>query len=500
MTRPGTLKTPPDAGSIQPRMSFRSRRSIEGLGFSRKRQRSMGTRFAGSRMSDERRRRRLAVETDLQPAVASSLPRAKRSASVQSAMEEFQNETQPTEFPFRKLISPRIWKHWAIGCLGLIVAVVILATGFLAADGQVVLAPGLTKPFAFQTPRMATFYSSVLLLLAGQLAFLIWWVRSCSLTDFAGRYSIWMWTAIVWCIFGASVATDAHLAWSETAIWCWNINVWNRETLCWLFPALVIGNNLFWSLQRDMKFCRSSVLLLWFSAVCLVISASLTVLYTEFENSNWHRGVALSAAMIGHLSLFLSMLFHARFVIHESAEPPPIRTSWLFRVLKRIGQIRIGRLRRAQVLELAGETRKQVASKSARSKGKESASNPSESTEVKRKTKAAKTTAKRRTPKVTLRTDSGAEDDHTDSNVDDQDAARRRPGKAASRRRASSASADSGSRKASKSQATVSDDSEATQDIRIDAMSEMPDLKGMSKKQRRQVRKQWREQQRAAGH
>ncbi len=458
----------------------------------------MATRFAGSRMLDERRRRRLAVETDLAPVSAPRTPKRKQSAAHRPNGDESHAEALPTEFPFRKLISPSLWKHWAIGFVGLLFAFGILSTGFLTADGHVLLAPGLTKPFAFQSPRMATFYSSLLLMLSGQLALLIWWVRSCSLTDFAGRYSIWMWAAIVWCVFGGSVATDAHLALSEAAVWCWDIDVWNRETLCWLFPALIIGNNLFWALQRDMRYCRTSISFLWISAIFLLAAGSLTVLYTGFENSSWHSGVALSAGMFGHLSLFLAMLFHTRFVIHDSAEPPPIQTSLLVRLFKRIGQLRALRLSRNRMASVEADgqqsTRAKPARKGKKSKAEAAATPKSQPSVGKAPKKKSRQKHKAAEAEVSQRDDSGG--NGTETVAGRQAVSKNAKPDAPSPQ--PSAQDDCEAQQPTTQQRKADRESEPTQEIRLDS-SEGPDLRGLSKKQRRLARKKWREQQRAEG-
>jgi len=254
------------------------------------------------------------------------------------------------QFPLRKVISPKLWKHWGLWLFGLLVGAGILYGGLCVSRQGNQLGPGFVRLFDLSSSPIIRCYSSFLLVLSGQLALLIGWARSRSLHDFAGRYRLWVWAAGAWFGFAFCVASGAHLAWTETAMWLWNadlqswnINLQNREALCWLLPATVLGICLLWTLHRDMRICRSSVVMLWLAAgLCLAAGV------LELEAVLWRNPLAQPAlAMGGHLCLLTSMLLHARFVIHVSAEPPELRRFRLPFRLPRIGlpRIRIPRIR-----------------------------------------------------------------------------------------------------------------------------------------------------------
>ena len=167
-------------------------------------------------------------------------------------------------------------------------------------------------------------YGSLSLFFAGQLALLIWWVRSQSRTDFSGRFRIWAWGSAFCFVFALTVALDLHHVWSATLLWFCKIDFWQKETLCWLAPTVGSATALMWEIKSDMRGCRISLGLFWLALFSWSISAALTLGLGDIGQLGIDRVLAATgAAMLGHFSVFASMLFHARYVAYVSAESPP---------------------------------------------------------------------------------------------------------------------------------------------------------------------------------
>lgn len=278
----------------------------------------MSANFAGSRSVDERRRRRLAADSDESraPETATSRPVAKdagKAAALRSA----------SRFPLRKLISPRLWKLWGVAMLGLAVGVAVVWASVHYANYADVMGPGFARMFNPGSGRAMDCCLGLTFLLTGQLALLIWWVRSRSPEDFAGSYRTWTWMAAGSFLAAFSALTDGHIAASETVLWMAPLEFANAPLISWMGPAFLCGVVIVWGVRRDMRGCKSSVALLWISAASWA-SAAVVALREPLPalSAEWNVGLAPALVMFASLCLFTSLLLHARHVIYETADPP----------------------------------------------------------------------------------------------------------------------------------------------------------------------------------
>jgi hypothetical protein len=283
----------------------------------------MEARFAGSQRLGDRRRRRLAVETEdgIDPALTvGELPAADGSGRmVHSAAPEATRE--PIALPLERLIPVQWWKY-ALGALaGLLVGGAILTASWYEALGARLVGPGVTRLFALPGAPAAAWFSGLLLNLSAQLALIIWWGRSRSLKDFDGRYRLWTRTAGAWLLLSFCAVTGAHRAWNETVLRLVPAGVLPVESLPWLVPAAIVGLGILVALNREMSGCRASRVLMLCAALCYVASGSLH-LPLRIPIASRVRELALAgAAMLGHLCVFLSMWLHARHVLHCTPDP-----------------------------------------------------------------------------------------------------------------------------------------------------------------------------------
>lgn len=347
-----------------------------------------------------------------------------------------------SDLPVRKLISPKLWKHLLLGCLGVGLAAAILWGGYVASSVEHAYGPGFTSFFDLSTARAVSYYNAAMLTLAGQLCLLIWWVRSQSWKDFAGRYRVWFWSAAA-CFGSAFVAlTDAHLAWSQTVLWFSDVQVWNKEVLSWLVPIGAPAAVFYLLLQRDTRDCRVSVSLLRLSGLAMLGAALWALDFRPPEHEVLAQYpvpdelVAAGLPMLGCFSLMFGLLLHARYVIFESAEPPRARASrW-----------------------------KSIFRKESKSNGATDGSTAdAEAKSSKRKTRAKKKTASKKSSKKSSAAKSSNANDDLEVSANEQQPAT------------------------------------ATEPDRqhwIDGPINPAKLKGLSKRERRRVRKQWRDEQR----
>jgi hypothetical protein len=292
----------------------------------------MTARFAGSRSLDERRRRWLATnETDQLPDLASQKP------SQTSEEESPSREVQLGQFPIRKVISPKAWKiAGVIVLVGLFGFLIVLAGAAGWPDAES-LGPGCHRLIDSRGGSLARLFQAGLLMLSGQLALLIWWGRSQSLRDFDGQYRIWLWAAVILVFAGWGLVGDWHWAWSDTICWLWSARFPQREVVCWALPSVVLAGLLGRKLSADIRPCKCSFFLLWLAGLAF---AAACVFRLGIDRTGWPSATkqlaGASLRMLACVGIFASLLTHARYVIHISAEPPELRPSvWskLFRVI-----------------------------------------------------------------------------------------------------------------------------------------------------------------------
>ena len=180
---------------------------------------------------------------------------------------------------------------------------------------------GLKNILGIRSGRLVNFFSTIMLLWAGQLALLIYWFRRKSRNDFHGRYRMWLWVGVTLQFFLAVVATEAHLPFSAYMQRMWPLALPRYELLSWLIPTATLGLALFQILGKEMRHCRCSQVLLWIAAVAGLVSA-VSLFGGSLLPERLRDLIQVGSATMAHMALATSLLMHARYVIHVSNEAP----------------------------------------------------------------------------------------------------------------------------------------------------------------------------------
>jgi hypothetical protein len=275
----------------------------------------MSIRFAGSRCVDERRRRRLAQEADGQE--LPELLAARKAAALRAARGEDGHQRRGSS-PADTLISPRLWKHALVGLTAVLSGLAVLLIGDRADQAK----SGMESILGLAQGKLSTFFSTVMLLAAGQLAFITLWYRSRSRKDFNGSYKLWFWTAASWLVMCALHACGAHWSLADAVLAGRPMAIWNGRLIVWMIPTAIAVASLYVLLRREMRDCRESLWTLRLACGVALVNASV-LLFGQFglESRVQHLADA-GLAMAWHGLLAFSMLLHARHAIHVSNEPP----------------------------------------------------------------------------------------------------------------------------------------------------------------------------------
>ncbi len=265
-----------------------------------------------SQSSTDGRRRRLLHSQDTEELLAEFEALAPGSAAAAVSQVTV---AVPDRQLLTRLVSSQLWKH------GILVFCIVLL-GVAAIWGEVCQPDTLRELADSRQPRVSKGLAGAFLIVSGQLALLIAWIRSGSSVDFSGRYRCWKWLA--GCLMSIGVL--------------WVTNFQNSlPQLARLFIEPVIGGVgaarhtlvvvplaalSVWVLSRvvpDMGRCR------WTQAMfCLGVLTALGRLLLSYGNSIGEvtdavlDGVLLAATGL----LVCSLMLHARFVLYVSKDPP----------------------------------------------------------------------------------------------------------------------------------------------------------------------------------
>jgi hypothetical protein len=296
----------------------------------------MGARFAGSQRLGDRRRRRLAVETDeLATAVGwnEPLPAPARATRKAESAHTEQPATVRDDRSFglaaAKVVPQEWWKYVAAALASVATTAGILIAGWRASELAMALGSGVEGLFAFPAAPVAKWFSSLLLTIAGQLALFTWWARSRSEKDFDGRYWLWIRATGVWLTLGGCVSTDAHRALCETLRYIWPEISGRPLVLGWLVPVWVVGVAIMIPLAREMRGCRWSRSLLLLGAGFYLAAAGLHAALETLVPPSIRQLLLEASLLAGHQCVFFSMWLHARHVLHCTVDPAiRSKSSW----------------------------------------------------------------------------------------------------------------------------------------------------------------------------
>ncbi|WP_299468062.1 hypothetical protein [uncultured Gimesia sp.] len=424
----------------------------------------MSTGFAGSRSMDERRRRRLASES------SESLDDSNEDSTSQTISRT--NRFKAGQYPLRTIIFPKRWK------LALYYLPVFLCfSGLIAADfyRSEFCTPdsALSGYLSLKQSPLPLYLTGCLLFVSGQISLLIASLRTQSLHDFSGRYRLWKWVAGGLFLFALCTTTKLHHVWATTVIEL-RLFDWGPHTplLAWLVPGLALGLSVSLMTYLEMRGDRAGLNFTIIAVAAYV--ANLTFMFTgnliPWEAQHYLIGAGL--LYFAHWSLFTSLLFHTHHLLYRSVDLPE-------KVPSRLKQHAAKYLHRRRIKKKARRVAKAIIQKErlavrlAQQQAKETAVIAADAA---KKSKIVKAAAERSTPPAKSPVVETAET---------------RPAKSSEPVAVNkSAPAQPAPEQPSKVEKKT---------IRVDSAHDPELLKGLSKRERKKLQKQWRDEERLSG-
>ena len=274
----------------------------------------MSTGFAGSRSMDERRRRRLASES------MESLDDSNDDSASQTIART--HRFAAGQFPLRTLIFPRRWKLCfyylpVLLCFAGLIAADFYRPEFATPDSAIF------KYFSLEHSPLSRYLSGGLLFVSGQLALLIAALRTQSLHDFSGRYRLWKWVAAGLFLFALCTTTQLHQVWASTVIEQ-RLFDWGSQTqlLAWLIPALLFGLTVSLMTYLEMRGDRAGLNFTIMAAAAYVVNLTFMLTENLIPWEAHHHLISAGILFFAHWCLFTSLLLHVHHLLYQSIDLP----------------------------------------------------------------------------------------------------------------------------------------------------------------------------------
>ncbi|MBI1347985.1 hypothetical protein GC163_17050 [bacterium] len=185
----------------------------------------------------------------------------------------------------------------------------------------------LTTIVVGPNPRLMQYVDVMLWLLAAEFAGLIGWYRSHSQLDFWGRYRTWGWVAITFAGAGFLSLTRLHEIVAVEYLANSPYLSWRRETLAWIAPMAIMGALTAWLIDRDIRRCVSSLVIFRLAVVAWCVVAAGYLWAPELSCEAWYPLGLLGSRLLAAGLLVTALWRQACFVAYVCPDPPEKSTS-----------------------------------------------------------------------------------------------------------------------------------------------------------------------------
>ncbi len=218
------------------------------------------------------------------------------------------------------------WFSVAFGCVAGLEAL-------YAGMPQIASATGQRRIAAFDLAAqgsLATWFSSLLLLLATLAAILVYTIRRHKNDDYHGRYRIWIWAAFCWTLLSVDEVSNLHEAVRDLMVRFCGTPLLGDGSIWWLILGLFLFGSVGLRLLVNMRYCRASCAVLVLASLCYALAACCHFGLVVAGDGARQVMIAAGAKMAGHLLLLLAIALHGRHVILDaqgliSQRPPRLK-------------------------------------------------------------------------------------------------------------------------------------------------------------------------------
>ena len=279
----------------------------------------MNSGFAGSAPHDDRRRRRLLSKQSEDGVDCGS-------ALVLSR--EISETTRNHRYPLKRLLHYKVWRLWLIATSLTGILAGVLYCSWIVENNEE--HPALELLFAVQGGRLYPVMYAGLLLMAGQMSWLIGWARSRSPVDFSGRFRVWSPIGLFYSGLSLGIVLQADEILNQSIEHAgiempWTVAEWN-----WMIPVGGLSLLVLWITHGEMRTSRIARVHLWLGVLCLTVGLSVPYLAEINLPAIAQLGLKLGGLML----ICQSLLWFGRQVLYVSSDPAKQQPSRTWKVLK----------------------------------------------------------------------------------------------------------------------------------------------------------------------
>jgi hypothetical protein len=278
----------------------------------------MSIQFAGSKSADDRRRRRLVVNADDAGADGTTGAEGLPGSGVSSELVK-----SAAAAPWVPVSEFRLWTY------AVLIGLVISGAAFALATPMSVrpeLAPLTKHLLEGDRPALAVLIQTTVCFLCAQLSLLIGWYRAQCKLDFRGLYRVWPWAAAVFGTAAICLATNAH-GLAGQIVESTQLLQWRPSVVAWLLPLTLAASPLIVLIDRDVRRSRSSLYTLRMAWILLLASASLELCAVDLAVQPWAAKARIIVPLFAVATLFVGLWLHARVVAYICPDPPEAATT-----------------------------------------------------------------------------------------------------------------------------------------------------------------------------
>jgi len=264
--------------------------------------------------ASERRRRVLNDQT-----LGDSQTTAKQSKKAASEGPRYAKDVLESQRRICDLL-PRHWGTLSLLSLLLVLGVVALAVchAYLPDLKGWVAAERLSAFDLAANGSLATWFATLVLIVAAGASLAIYSVRRHRQDDYPGRYRVWTYAAFAWLVVSAERSTGLHNLIEDVAgrVSPWP---WLDAAYFWLIPAGVFGGLLLMRLTLEVRESLASLVLLLLAISAWACSGAMHLGWQPLEGQATATLLAGCLPLAGHVLLLCTLLTYGRHVIREAA-------------------------------------------------------------------------------------------------------------------------------------------------------------------------------------
>ncbi|MBN1854212.1 MAG: hypothetical protein JW829_15900 [Pirellulales bacterium] len=163
--------------------------------------------------------------------------------------------------------------------------------------------------------RLGAWFSSVLLLGTSLVAWLVYTLRRHRINDYRARYRIWIGLSGTCLLLSINMTAGLHIPWSRAMSSLTGWTAFQDDSVWWIAPVALIVTWIGFRIAPDLVESRVAILAFLAATACYTLTIVQHAGWMGHGLSEMSFLCLTSAALFGHLFLFLAVTSYARYLV-----------------------------------------------------------------------------------------------------------------------------------------------------------------------------------------